>query len=393
MITLHYYLDARAVSAGRPAPLKLCVTKHGAAAMMKTGIALLPSEWDAHEQKVVNSPRRKALNTHLARLKIEAEDYILRLLYDGKLAGLSSIEVRDILAEHFQGETRKKDEKTFAQLFEMAASTVSASTAQVQTFAARSLQKLLGEKGWNTPVTSINDKWVANLDAKIKASEYSQNSVNIILTRLHYTWNSAKRSGIVVGDPFANLKAKAVKTRNRDFTVEQLRLFMTAPAADRKEALALDFFSLSFFLIAINPVDLCEASPSDIYNGRLAYTRSKTKKVYSIKVIDEAWEIIRRRGDESHIFSIGKVNYRYFNVKINSLLRERAKRLGLPDATMYWARHSWASLAYELGTSIELVSAALGHSYGAAITMGYVDIKQRQVDEVNRRVVDYVLGK
>lgn len=57
---------------------------------------------------------------------------------------------------------------------------------------------------------------------------------------------------------------------------------------------------------------------------------------------------------------------------VNRHLKDIANDLGLPPITTYTARYTWASLALGIDTSIEVISQALGHSYGMAVTLGYI---------------------
>lgn len=75
---------------------------------------------------------------------------------------------------------------------------------------------------------------------------------------------------------------------------------------------------------------------------------------------------------------------------INRHLKDIASDLGLPPITTYTARYTWASLALGIDTPIEVISQALGHSYGMAVTLGYIVPNRRKVDEANRRVLDLV---
>ena len=61
--------------------------------------------------------------------------------------------------------------------------------------------------------------------------------------------------------------------------------------------------------------------------------------------------------------------------------------------SIYWARHTWATLAYSIGISDELIAAALGHSHGNRITSIYIDKSIANIDDVNRKVIDYVLNQ
>ena len=62
----------------------------------------------------------------------------------------------------------------------------------------------------------------------------------------------------------------------------------------------------------------------------------------------------------------------------------------IPDISTYFSRHTWATIAYEIGIPIDVVSQALGHSMGNRTTLIYVKPNQEKVDEANRRVIDYL---
>lgn len=163
------------------------------------------------------------------------------------------------------------------------------------------------------------------------------------------------------------------------------------PETERAQE-ALDLFRLSFYLRGINGVDIAQAGPDLIYNGRLLYDRAKTGKAYSVKLEPEALEVIGRRGDRLHLFApMAKfADYGRYIQDVNEKLRALALGNGLPPVTMYWARHTFASLVIETGGTMEILAGALGHSYGPRITAGYVTLQQRQVDEAVRRVFDFV---
>ena len=63
-----------------------------------------------------------------------------------------------------------------------------------------------------------------------------------------------------------------------------------------------------------------------------------------------------------------------------------------PDLSQYWCRHTWATIAAELDIPKETIAAGLGHG-GNTVTDIYIRFDLRKVDEANRRVIDYVLGK
>ena len=58
--------------------------------------------------------------------------------------------------------------------------------------------------------------------------------------------------------------------------------------------------------------------------------------------------------------------------------------------SMYWARHSWATIAAELDIPKETIAAALGHSSNT-VTDIYINFDRAKIDRANRQVLDYVL--
>ena len=62
-----------------------------------------------------------------------------------------------------------------------------------------------------------------------------------------------------------------------------------------------------------------------------------------------------------------------------------------PDLSTYWSRHTWATIAYEIGIPVDIIGQALGHSDKShSVTFIYIKEDQGKVDEANRRVIDYV---
>lgn len=61
--------------------------------------------------------------------------------------------------------------------------------------------------------------------------------------------------------------------------------------------------------------------------------------------------------------------------------------------SLYWARHTWATIAFSIGIPEEIIAEALGHSHGNRTTAIYIDKSVANIDAANRKVLDYVLYK
>ncbi|MEA1886531.1 MAG: tyrosine-type recombinase/integrase [Bacteroidota bacterium] len=131
-----------------------------------------------------------------------------------------------------------------------------------------------------------------------------------------------------------------------------------------------------------------------IEEGRIYYIRSKDKRQYSVLVQPEAMEIIERhRGKKYLLNTLDKYDdYRNATSIINKRLKDIAQ---LEDCkiskkiTTYYARHSWATIASRIGISWDTIRYALGHA-GGSVTDIYIDYDLEQVDEANRKVIDFI---
>jgi integrase len=158
----------------------------------------------------------------------------------------------------------------------------------------------------------------------------------------------------------------------------------------------------TLYLCGINLADLVEIK--EIKNGRIEYHRRKTNKLYSIKVEPEAMEIINRNKGNEYLLNIKEIysDYRSFNSKLNNMQKkfgpvEVVNKKGkktctqmFPNISIYWARHSWASVAAEIGISDEVISQALGHSTTNPTTAIYINRNRDKIDEANRKVIDFI---
>lgn len=393
MITLRYYLDARRKS-GRPDgkhTIKLAVTKRGRTALLPVCAYATREEWDPAAQRLrgrsVGSVAQ--LNRYLAMMMVKFEDALRELILSGEAAPLSAYDVRDRLeAAVFESGPGLTLGEYYDKVTEEKHGATKVAFRNARTMFTRAAPRIM-EK----PLASFTDKDVARIDAYMQA-HLAPNTRNTYIAKLTQVTKRAHREGLTSADAGRAVKMKTVIPKSRALTLEQLRVFLAADPATERGREALDLFKLSFYLRAMNAVDISKTGPDDIYNGRLGYTRAKTGKEYSVKLEPEALEIIARRGDRKHLFApmaAFATQDRYIQ-DVNRCLRSLAKGNGLPPVTMYWARHTFASLLIESGSTMEITAGALGHSYGPRITAGYVTIQQRQVDDAVRKVYDLVAG-
>ena len=392
MITTRFYLDARHLTDDELSPLKLMLTKRGRTAMMPTGVKLLSSQWDKKAQRVVKHDCKTSLNTYLTKFKLRVDERLRELQLSGAIADEDITSVKNIIQEEIEG---KKCTQNFCEYFlKVADSRRTAGTRAVYMNALRVCRQYDIHCDGRV-LTEISQRWCDGFKDYIASDmrKLSQNSQNILLSTVRAVLNFALRDGLIRKNPFQNVKTPYVQTRKRNLTQAQIRQLWNATPRTYYETAGLDFFKFSFLLIAANAADCAKMTPDSIFNGRVEYVRSKTKKQYSIAVVDELKPLLEKWQSDKSLFKFfeGHDERSYAIPSLNCGLRTLCKREGLPPVSTYWARHTWASLAMQLEAPIEVISAALGHSYGARVTVGYVNLAQKRVDDLNRRVIDFAL--
>lgn len=383
MICIRFYLDTRAAAPGSPAPLKLMVNKRGQTSLMSTGISLLPSEWDAAHQTVVLSPRRKVLNDALSRMMLRARDLVAEKVASGEFAAFSATQVRDAIKVLFAGE----DARNWPLLCDLW-------KAYEQTLAKRNTRVLYDStakringydhRAMKRGADYITADWVQRWRGWMEEEQYAASTIAISMTHLKAVWNFAK---LPLKSPFADVKIRMPATRKRSLTLEQMRVLKNAQCKGQ-QAVARDFFLLSFYLGGANPQDLYDARLTDVVQGRWEYSRAKTGGQFSVKVCDEAAAIISRYKGRLRLFGNDYDSVVSLTSSFNRCLKEVCKREGLPAISLYWARHTLATLMIENHASLEVVAAALGHSTGFRTTSIYVAVRQQRIDEELRSLFD-----
>lgn len=218
----------------------------------------------------------------------------------------------------------------------------------------------------------------------------SRNARNIDLRNLRAVCNFAIDDGLTQNYPFRRFRIKPQETAKRALSVEQLRALIRADLTPPR-SVARDIFVLSFMLLGINPADLFDLRK--VVRGRIQYTRHKTGKLYDVAVPDAALPLLARYAGRTKLVSVCEdyANARVFNAAMNAALqRIHIPELGDTLLTMYYARHTWATIAASLDIPTDTIALALGHGQ-RSVTDIYIKKDLAKVDEANLRVIAHVL--
>ena len=387
-MTPKYFLKTDRTRADGLAPIYIILRHKDSKAEIATDIFLAPSAWDG--KRIIAADRinrRKSLL--LEQWWLDVQDILL------ELRGHSIRDIKEAIIGRLFPDRAPAPGHRLVDMFGRFIATKSGRTAEVYEATRTKVER----HSPDITLDEITPAWLTEFERSM--ASLSVNARSIHLRNIRAVVNYAIDNDLTANYPFRKFRIKHEATRKRSLTVEQLRKLFTMEVEDWQREYR-DFFVLTFLLIGINAVDLLHVQGP--VAGRIEYQRSKTKRLYSIKLEPEAAEVAARlRGKAWWLRPLDRyANYRDYLHRANKAMQsvgkvERVGRGGrkvispaFPGITSYWMRHSWATIAASLDIPKDTIAAALGHG-GNSVTDIYIDFDQRKVDEANRRVIDWVI--
>lgn len=375
------------------APLLLSVSYDRKTSYLPVGVSLRPEHWDKERKKVVNHPRAATINSFVQSLIGRAEDAVLELQRRGGVRGWDVFQVKESIANILY--PKEVDNSVLAVMEQFMEKKDKPNTKDKYRQTKLHIERWLGSSARKLEFADITPGWLKDFDRHMAQVGLGVNSRSIHMRNIRTVFNYAIDYNLTDAKyPFRQFKIKSAQVQPMALTLEQLRkLWSYDPGSNFPgQRYWLDIWKLMFTLIGINMADLWLLDK--ISQGRINYARQKTGRLYSIKVEPEALALINEHKGRKTLVNVSSksVSVNRATVAINKRLKEVADKIGLPPITAYTARYTWATLAQSIDIPIEVISQALGHSYGMAVTQGYIMPDRRKVDEANRKVLDLLLN-
>jgi integrase len=257
----------------------------------------------------------------------------------------------------------------------------------------------------NIPFKDLSYRSLLELEKKLYVSGVSTNGMGVYFRSLRTVCNLAINEDIVNVEwyPFKKYKIKKELTTPRVLNKQELQRYFNLTIDEASpEYKYWCIGKLLFMLRGINITDLLMLTKQNINNERLIYRRSKTGKLYSIKLTAEIYQLLDSFSATTTLLGISelselKSSRRVENITqrrkvINHHLAKIGESLGCREKlTTYVFRYSYANLAKQMGYSKDIIAEALGHEYGNAVTGIYLEqFDQEVVDKMNQDLIDSV---
>ena len=228
----------------------------------------------------------------------------------------------------------------------------------------------------------------------------TRNTTSFYMRILRTNYKLAVEKGLTADrHPFRHVYCGMDKTVKRSVPLEVIRKIKELDLS-RKPGLdfARDMFVFSFCTRGMSFIDMAYLKKTDLGNGCLTYRRKKTGQLLTMEWTKQMQEITDkyRTNATQYLLPIitredGTERRQYQNMmrKINRYLKDVARLAGLPiPLSMYYTRHSWATIARGKDVPLAVISEALGHD-SETTTQIYLDsIKSSEVDKANRMILE-----
>lgn len=408
-ITIKPYLDTRRAVGDVPVSMMLSLTSHGRSALIPVGVKIAPSLWDKKAQSVKKCPRKAYFDKAISDRYYAVQEMISKLSEEDEelMRRLTITEIKNIILERLDGKERKDTGNgSFALGYKKFVETKQGRTRQIYETTWKRICEFT-DKAERLNFEDITAKWLNEFNGYMAKRSPAQNARSIHLRDIRAVFNFAIDEEMTDLYPFRKFKIKSTPTMKRSLSADDIRMIATMPLLPWQEEYR-DVFMLIFYLIGINIVDLFSLTHENVQNGRIVYTRRKTKRIYSIKIEPEAQEILERRKGTTHLIDVADryKDHTNFTSRFNKALKtfgtwevdehhkQKVRYKPYWDfLSSYWARHSWATIAYnDCNIPVDVISQALGHSMGNRVTMVYINSDSKKVDEANRKVIEKVRG-
>jgi integrase len=240
--------------------------------------------------------------------------------------------------------------------------------------------------------------WIDSLSETKRAKNMYPNAIKKMFEDGCKEFNDYDRGILKIqNQPFRVVEIPRVDPPEKRTTdAATIRALVSVIPRTSREELAQDIIRLVVCLAGINTVDLYNMEHGCLQGDYLCYNRTKTKakrrdrSFFRIRVRDEIKPLLEKYRGKDRLFNFSERYYDAdcFSQNVNRGMKPLCDLAGTQHITVYWLRHTWATIARNLcGASMEEVAFCLNHASAHRITEIYVEKDFSLVDRVNEKVI------
>jgi site-specific recombinase XerD len=397
-------LDLRRKKSDNTYPIILRLSHLRKTTSISLGYSIEKEYWDSRKRNVRNSYKGvtsvSKLKNILLKEKTRASDIINDLFDKKELEFLSIKQVKDKIVR------TSKYESFFEFGFGLAEDLKKAQRYGT----ARNYIGVLGTfKTYNNnkdlKFNELNYDFLLKYESQYLSKGNSINGLASNLRTIKAIYNKAIRAGLVKKEayPFTNYKIRTIPTKKRAIDLESIKKILVL-SLDNSSALFhyRNYFLASFMMYGISFKDMAFLKLENIIHGRISFQRSKTGKLYDIKISDQLEKILSmysaNKEKNEFIFPIvkrDKLELQHKDIdwerhRYNKGLKKIATLCNIEDnLTSYVSRHSFATQAMLQNVPLIAISAMLGHSKLNTTQIYLKSLPNYILDAYNERIITF----
>ena len=382
-------------TAGKEGTIFYQLTHDSKVRQLQPGYRIHPYEWDARRSMPLTETSAKASADHLRLLNKNIRCDIVRLnrmirrLDDTGLPYSTD----DLVAEYRRYTARY----SLFNFMEIIIGTLKQHerirTAETYRATLNSFRRYRNNQ--DLMLDALSSDILEDYEACLRKRGNTPNTTSFYMRILRAVYNRAVEEEAMENlNPFRHVYTGVDKTMKRAVPMDVVKKIKDLALSDSpKEDFARDMFMMSFYLRGMSLIDMAFLRQSDLHNRRIIYRRRKTGQLLEIEWRDEMQRILDKYPENPTgyllpIIRKSDINqrraYRNAGSVINSQLKKVASRADAPTAlTLYYARHSWASAAKNMGIPVGVISEAMGHDSESTTRIYLASLDSSIVDKAN----------
>lgn len=269
-------------------------------------------------------------------------------------------------------------------------------TAETYIAALKKLQNF--RKGEDLALDDITQELMEEFQSWLKNKRLAMNTISFHMRKLRAIYNKAVERGLTPDiHPFRKVYTGFAKTAKRAITLTEMKRIKNLQLNDPMQEFARDMFLFSFYTRGMAFVDMSYLKKSDINGNVLTYSRKKTGQMLTIRWERDMQEIADRYPSKSGYYLLPIIHthndkernqYRHVQTQINESLKTVGEMAGITQKlTMYVARHSWATIARQMGIPLNVISYGMGHSNEKTTEIYLKSVDMTTIDNANLKIL------
>ena len=258
-------------------------------------------------------------------------------------------------------------------------------------------------KGKAIKLYHLNVTFLKDFEMDNKARGNSNNAISSYMRAIRAIYNSAVKEDryVPIKNPFNHYKIPTSRrTKKKALTKEKIIAIRNLQYTEGSNLWHTQNYLLCMFNCrGMNLIDLAKLRLVDIGESRIFYGRSKTGDSLSVRITNEFATILeyylKGKKKNDFVFPIGYdgsvatfKKYTSDRRLVNKLLKQIAKDAGIEEKiTSYYIRHSWATIAKNMGISTEIISEGLGHHSIKTTEVYLKSFDNSVLDDANELIV------